>query len=93
MRLIDADALMKGWICGALNERVWSKNDFLDSIDEQKTVDAVPVVRCKDCIESAILGDPDENRRYCAHLGCRVEDEGFCADGRRETDPDPTDDC
>lgn len=62
-------------------------------VARQEAVDAVPVVRCRDCAESAILGDPAKNRRYCAHLGFRVEDEGFCADGRRETDPDPTDDC
>lgn len=78
-------------------------NDACDYIREQLenavkedvapvAVDAVLVVRCKDCAESAILGDPAENRRYCAHLGFRVEDEGFCCDGRRAGDPEP-DDC
>lgn len=38
------------------------------------------------------LGDLGKNRRYCAHLGFRVKGEGFCADGRRKTAPEP-DDC
>lgn len=45
MRLIDADALKKHY--------AWWEDDkqkLFDSIvDQQPTVDAVPVIRCKDC--------------------------------------------
>lgn len=45
MRLIDADALVK-----ALNESgVPYRADVQEVLDAQPTVDAVPVVRCKDC--------------------------------------------
>ena len=49
MRLIDADEMRNGWIDG-INEPIYCANDVLDDIDEQPTVDAVEVVRCKDCI-------------------------------------------
>lgn len=45
MRLIDADALVK-----ALNESgVPYRADVQEVLDAQPTIDAVPVVRCKDC--------------------------------------------
>lgn len=56
MRLIDADALQKAIPdveaeffenCGNCN--MLSKEDVLESMDDQPTVDAVPVIRCKDC--------------------------------------------
>ena len=64
VRLIDADALKKG--IKELKQSPWYNNDINPSwrqgikdavhvvetlcIDEEPTVDAVPVVRCKDCI-------------------------------------------
>ena len=63
MRLIDADALKEG--IKELKQSPWYNNDINPSwkqgikdavhvvetlcIDEEPTVDAVPVVRCKDC--------------------------------------------
>lgn len=92
MRLIDADILIKD--LKAMTEQYYAiaLDGLIRGIDQQETADAALVVRCKDCAESAILGDLDENRRYCAHLGFRVEDEGFCSDGRRAGAPEP-DDC
>lgn len=93
MRLIDADILTKDLEAMSEQFDAIALDGMIRGIERQPTVDAVPVVRCKDCAESAILGDPAENRRYCAHLGFRVEDEGFCCDGRRVGDPEPEDDC
>ena len=56
MRLIDADALQKAIQdveadffenCGNCN--MLSKEDVLEIMDDQQTVDAVPIIRCKDC--------------------------------------------
>ena len=56
MRLIDADALQKAIQdveadffenCGNCN--MLSKEDVLEIMDDQPTVDAVPIIRCKDC--------------------------------------------
>ena len=52
MRLIDADALAKFIDYGHLNnpnEKLYSENDIREMIDMMPTIDAVPVVRCKDC--------------------------------------------
>lgn len=92
MRLIDADILIKDLKAMSEQYDAIALDGMIRGIERQETIDAVLVVRCKDCAESAILGDPAENRRYCAHLGFRVEDEGFCCDGRRAGDPEP-DDC
>lgn len=46
MRLIDADALRNEWLDKAGK---FEPNDVLDSIDYAPTIDAVEVVRCKDC--------------------------------------------
>ena len=50
MRLIDADKLRNGWLYNGANENIYCANDVIDDIDEQPTVDAVEVVRCKDCV-------------------------------------------
>ena len=48
-RLIDADPFREWWLENGENEYVYDTNCFLESIDEQPTIDAIPVVRCKDC--------------------------------------------
>ena len=50
------------------------KQDFADMISNAPTIDAVPVVRCKDC-------------KYFKTLLCQNEDnhdDWFCADGERK---------
>lgn len=47
-------------------------------------VDAVPVVRCKDCKYSCCISES----RYCAHCNypfadCEVDDNFYCAYGAR----------
>ena len=59
MRLIDADAMRQDWLENGENEYVYDTNAFLDSIDEQPTIDAVEVVRCK---------DTGECRMFCCSL-------------------------
>ena len=43
-RLINADAMRQDWLENGENEYVYDTNAVLESIDEQPTVDAVPVV-------------------------------------------------
>ena len=60
----------------------------LDSINEVPTIDAVPVVRCKDCDKFC----PEEIRqlynteKYCMRTGWMVKDDDFCSYGERRTD-------
>ena len=43
-RLIDADKLREDWLTNGENEHIYDTYAFLDSIDEQPTVDAVEVI-------------------------------------------------
>ena len=76
-RLIDADAMRDDWLENGENEYVYDTNAVLDSIDSQPTIDAVPVVRCKDC---EYFGLNDENVPYCLNpFGLDdPEPNGFC---------------
>ena len=90
MRLIDADALLDEFL-KRYTERERSRNlvfaaceikqDFADMISNATTVDAVPVVRCKDCIHSY-----DDLYGLCCTCGpnvdCVVTPKFYCADGK-----------
>lgn len=49
MRPIDADVMRNEWLENGENEYVYDTNSVLESIDQQPTLDAVPVVRCCQC--------------------------------------------
>lgn len=75
-RLIDADALK-----GRINTAFFSEIGKI--IDDAPTIDAVEVVRCKDCTHTFGID------RYTGCWWCTVhrgfmEDDYFCADGHRE---------
>ena len=85
MRLIDADALMD--TIRKHEYRLATKQGSIDygmftsgiqqAVDEQPTIDAVPVVRCKDC---EYFRTNDENVPYCLNpFGLDdPEPNGFC---------------
>ena len=84
MRLIDADAMRDDWLENGENEYVYDTNAVLDSIDSQPTVDAVEVVRCKDCIRRY---DTDECPMCFLIKGKYYEytnGNGFCDRGERK---------
>lgn len=65
-RLIDADALREYWLENGLNEYVYDTNAFLESIDEQPTVDAVPVVHGEWIGDTCSVCDKDWNYNMVA---------------------------
>ena len=80
MRLIDADALIKE----ALAEGAYGYVDA-EQIADAPTIDAVPVVRCKDCIYSY----EEYGFIYCtfgAYGDCKVPSQFYCAEGKRKED-------
>jgi hypothetical protein len=107
MRLIDADALPK--LLDAEYKQtmklIREGEKHLDTLAEgfaeashiakyiAPTVDAVPVVRCKDCEHS--YEDIGGRGRVCAHgvcVDCIVPENFFCANGtRKEENSDETD--
>ena len=80
MRLIDADLLSEAIydnVPAPYEEAVWAKEDCLTEIDVAPTVDAVPVVRCRECV---LHGDcVTEN----AFLLVGIENP-FCCVGKRK---------
>lgn len=90
MRLIDADALMD--VIRQHEYRLATKQGSIDygmftlgiqqAVDEQPTIDAVPVVRCKDC--KWLYDEMDD---YCcrSHRGLvRICENSFCSYGERK---------
>ena len=71
-RLIDANAMREDWLENGENEYVYDTNAVIDSIDAQPTVDAVEVVRCRNC----------RHRHTGGRCAGRPMD-FFCADGER----------
>ena len=83
MRLIDADVLPK------YTGLALSEDEVAMAVEHAPTIDAVPVVRCKDCKHS--LKDDLFRTRWCQKPGHvkEVKDEFFCADGERKDDETP----
>ena len=89
MRLIDADALMD--VIRQHEYRLATKQGSIDygmftlgiqqAVDEQQTVDAVHVVRCRECKHHHDCGT-----RFCDALGmdCPDDSEFFCSYGERK---------
>ena len=94
-RLIDADALMN--VIRQHEYRLATKQGSIDygmftlgiqqAVDEQQTIDAVPVVRCRECKHC----DP-ENHHCDHHMGTaaplRRKPDDFCSYGERKDDAD-----
>lgn len=76
IRLVDLDALL---------ETLYKYYpEYWDEIMEKfPTVDAVPVVRCKDCRHR----DPEDHKCDCGHdilWQLPRDDDWYCADGKRK---------
>ena len=87
MRLIDADLLSE-----AIHENVpapyddasWAKDNCLAEVEMAPTVDAVPVVRCRECIAYTPV---DDNTGKCVFLIGKhqyVVPDGYCYLGEQK---------
>lgn len=84
MRLIDAEELER-----LFNEQIEQGVGVIDAFDafddalqDTPTVDAVPVVRCKNCT-SGTMSD-DNKYIICCRLGVGMEFDDFCSSGERK---------
>ena len=79
-RLIDAEPILMKWNTESLGRR-----EMYDMVKNAPMVDAVPVVRCKDCKHR----DPEDKKCDCGHSilwQLPMDDDWFCADGERRDD-------
>lgn len=91
MRLIDADALeyqmlyRENWLKGTGSEAqaIWKED-----IDSQHTIDAVPVVRCRECKHYKPSKYNGGTALYCGVIDGFPKEHWFCADGQRREDGD-----
>lgn len=83
MRLIDADALLQRAIPHGWSTPKWV-SDIV--IDDAPTIDAVPVVRCKDCKWWGLSSHNTFDIHICKrHNGVRFESD-FCSKAERSED-------
>ena len=88
MRLIDADKLLKAdensdkiLVLGSGKSLELAYALMKKKVENAPTVDAVPVIRCKDC---KYHEDEEPGMVYCPNLvGGWVGENWFCADGER----------
>ena len=92
MRLIDADALRKDVLalpnCYNGFSDAYDKSLIIGIIDEQIVVDAVPVVRCKDCRYAHM--STDGRVKYCEvwfpDEAEYLDGDDYCSYGERRND-------
>ena len=95
MRLIDADELNFGKYKGIpiIGDILIGLNDVAKELKAAPTIDAVPVVRCKDCkkweADGAYEFDIDGAKRMwgvCSNSLHHCKDNHFCSYGERRED-------
>ena len=83
MRLIDEDALKAAlvplWNCH--DDSDFANKDVWRELENAPTIDAVPVVRCKDCKHRDTENGLCEGRGWPMQL---VPDDGYCDKGEKE---------
>lgn len=85
MRLIDADELLQEIEFEYdldYGETLIDPRDFADAVCDSPTVDAVPVVRCRECRYYAASG---ATTSFCIHPGGMkfTSDSDYCSRGQR----------
>lgn len=90
MRLIDADALLDE-VCEDLGEGEVLYSIPPSYIDDAPTVDAVEVVRCKDCkwfdpVRQECCGNVVTDNEGGSDFTINFEENDFCSFGERRTD-------
>lgn len=95
MRLIDADAIKLRYTIGMIaDDRIVCVplKDVRKSIDKTPTIDAVPVVRCKDCkyyycmecVKPENVGTYWDEEAYDVPCYITVELDHYCSYGERK---------
>ena len=86
-RLIDADAFLKDILTAGIGKTIieYSESDIGYMIRKRATVDAVEVIRCKDCIgQSTWFKDAETGCEICGMSGMYPKGEfDFCSYGDR----------
>ena len=82
MRLIDADFLIDYWEPDV--GRRFVADNFLWTVELAPTIDAVPVVRCRDCKYFDTMSSNDFNIPYCREWLSVTAKNGYCHKAEKE---------
>ena len=87
MRLIDADTLPRHEQLEPMGNGKYENIEVVygDDIDNAPTIDAVPVVRCKNCKHRYITGSTT-HYYVCDFMDAEYNDNGYCHHGERKDD-------
>ena len=87
MRLVDPEVWKLDLLLfhGCNEKTAW----LIDRINHAPTIDAVPVIRCKDCkhwcTDDGMFKDIDERQwHHCSHIGIDTEEYFFCSEAERK---------
>lgn len=97
MRLIDADTIFNGELLLVSDKAYDAVHAVIERINNAPTVDAVPVVRCKDCYYCATEKSFGKVYHYCEAfeqyaegdligVSLQVNPDHFCSWGERRED-------
>ena len=91
MRLIDADRLSEviyDNVSALYEDAVCAKEDCLAEIEAAQTVDAVPVVRCREC--KYRFKNNGHSKDGCPIIDANIwmDDDDFCSHGERKEGAD-----
>ena len=89
MRLIDADRLSEAIydnVPAPYEDACWAKENCLAKIEAAQTVDAVPVVRCRECKKHSEAN----GKHYCKFwkMYCPDDSDFFCKARKRKEGAD-----
>ncbi len=85
MRLIDADALIQN--AESLLYKGSRMSEFVKNMaNREPTIDAEPVIRCKDCEHYDFTDNrvPQERVWWCYYWGCEIGANDFCSYAERK---------
>ena len=84
MRLIDAEELERLFYEQVESGATDLFDAFEDALQDAQTVDAVAVVRCKDCVYWREAVTNDKGFLICPASGMEITESDFCSYGERE---------
>ena len=92
MRLIDADNLIPIMKYTTTDNEIGvfpiriGFNTIKRVIDEAPTIDAVEIIRCKDCKHKYVSGNGTTQYYVCDFMDAQYEENGFCHHAEREVE-------
>lgn len=89
-RLIDSEGfeVVRGYVPDGLDvySYLLGNLEILQMIDNAPTIDAEPIVRCKDCTKHTAPLFPHPEFVFCTELEKHRKPDWFCKDGREKDD-------